>query len=240
MHGYQTETEPWKYGEKVENNMRSMLNLRYRLLPYIYSEAWQITKNNATIMRPLVMDFKDDTTAVSTAYEYMFGKAFLVAPITSPNITTWDVYLPQQNAWFDFWTGKRFEGGQTISAPAPLDKIPVFVKEGSIVPMGKVIQHTNSKQDELEIRIYTGKDAAFTLYNDEGDNYNYEKGSHIEIPMLWSEKKQTLTLEKQLGSYKNQTAEYTMNIVWISGKENDTISETIKYVGKKVIIKKRK
>jgi alpha-D-xyloside xylohydrolase len=240
MHGYQTETEPWKYGEKVENNMRSMLNLRYRLLPYIYSEAWQITKNNATLMRPLVMDFKDDTTAVSTAYEYMFGKAFLVAPVTSPNVTNWDVYLPKQNAWFDFWTGKRFEGGQTISVPAPLDKIPVFVKEGSIVPMGKVIQHTNSKQDELEIRIYTGKDAAFTLYNDEGDNYNYEKGKHIEIPMLWSEKKQTLTLEKQLGSYKNQTAEYTMNIVWISGKENDTISETIKYVGKKVIIKKRK
>lgn len=240
MHGYQTETEPWKYGEKVETNMRSMLSLRYRLLPYIYSEAWQITKNNATLMRPLVMDFKDDTTAVSSAYEYMFGKAFLVAPVTSPNVTTWDVYLPKQNAWFDFWTGKRFEGGQTISAPAPLDKIPVFVKEGSIVPMGKVIQHTNSKQDELEIRIYTGKDAAFTFYNDEGDNYNYEKGKHIEIPMRWSEKKQTLTLEKQLGSYKNQTAEYTMNIVWISGKENDTISETIKYVGKKVIIKKRK
>lgn len=143
-----------------------------------------------------------------------------------------------KNAWFDFWTGKRFEGGQTISFPAPLDKIPVFVKEGSILPMGNVIQNTNSKQDELEIRIYTGKDAVFTIYNDEGDNYNYEKGKHIEIPMVWNEKNQTLTLEKQKGSYKDQTAQYTMNIVWITGKQNNTISETIKYVGKKVVVKK--
>jgi len=240
MHGYQTETEPWKYGEKVESNMRSMLNLRYRLLPYIYSEAWQITKNNSTLMRPLLMDFKEDTIAVSKAYQYMFGKAFLIAPVTAPEVMNWDVYLPKQNAWFDFWTGKRFEGGQTISTPAPLDKIPVFVKEGSIVPMGNVIQHTNSKQDELELRIYTGKDAVFTLYNDEGDNYNYEKGKHIEIPMLWNEKNQTLTLEKQKGSYKNQISMYTMNIVWISGKQNDTISETIQYAGKKVVIKKTK
>ena len=239
MHGYQTETEPWKYGEEVENNMRSMLNLRYRLLPYIYSEAWQITRNNSTLMRPLVMDFREDTTAVSTAYEYMFGKAFLIAPVTAPGVTNWDVYLPKPNAWFDFWTGKRFEGGQTISTPAPLDKIPVFVKEGSIVPMGNVIQHTDTKQDELEIRIYTGKDAAFTLYNDEGDNYNYEKGKHIEIPIVWNEKNQTLTLEKQKGSYKDQTAQYTMNIVWISGKQNDTISETIQYAGKKVAVKKK-
>jgi alpha-D-xyloside xylohydrolase len=238
IHGYQTETEPWKYGEKVESNMRSMLNLRYRLLPYIYSEAWQITKNNSTLMRPLIMDFNEDTTAVSKSYEYMFGKALLIAPVTTPDVINWDVYLPKQSAWFDFWTGKRFEGGRTISTPAPLDKIPVFVKEGSIIPMGNVIQNTNSQQDDLELRIYTGKDAVFTLYNDEGDNYNYEKGKYIEIPMLWNEKNQTLTLGKQKGSYKNQTAVYTMNIVWISGKQNDTISETIKYVGKKVVVKK--
>ncbi|MFB3387694.1 TIM-barrel domain-containing protein [Flavobacterium sp. LAR06] len=238
IHGYQTETEPWKYGEKVESNMRSMLNLRYRLLPYIYSEGWQITTNNSTLMRPLIMDFNDDKTAVSKAYEYMFGKALLIAPVIAPDVTNWDVYLPKQNAWFDFWTGKRFEGGQTVSTPAPLDKIPVFVKEGSIVPLGSVIQDTHSKQDVLELRIYTGKDAGFTLYNDEGDNYNYEKGKYAEIPINWNEKNQTLTLEKQIGSYQNQTGSYNVNIVWISGKQNDTISETIKYVGKKVVIKK--
>lgn len=190
-------------------------------------------------MRPLIMDFNDDETAVSKAYEYMFGKALLIAPVIAPDVTNWDVYLPKQNAWFDFWTGKRFEGGQTVSTSAPLDKIPVFVKEGSIVPLGNVIQDAHSKQDVLELRIYTGKDAAFTFYNDEGDNYNYEKGKYAEIPISWNEKNQTLTLERQIGSYQNQTGSYNMNIVWISGKQNDTISETIKYVGKKVVIKKK-
>lgn len=238
IHGYQTETEPWKYGEKVENNMRSMLNLRYRLLPYIYSEAWQITKNNSTLMRPLIMDFSQDSAAVSSAYQYMFGKAFLIAPVTAPDVTDWNVYLPKQNAWFDFWTGKRFEGGQTILTPAPLDKIPVFVKEGSIVPMGNLIQDTHSKQDVLELRIYTGKDATFTIYNDEGDNYNYEKGEHSEIPVLWNEKKQSLTLGKQIGHYKNEIKAYTMNIVWISGNQSDRISKTVQYTGAKVLLKK--
>ncbi|MBD0724441.1 glycosyl hydrolase family 31 [Flavobacterium sp. L1I52] len=236
MHGYQTETEPWKYGEKVENNMRSMMNLRYQLMPYIYSEAWQISSNNSTLMRPLLMDFKEDTKAVSQAYEYMFGKAFLVAPVTEANVTNWNVYLPKQTAWYDFWTGKQFEGGQTIATAAPLNQIPVFVKEGSIVPMGKVIQSTQEKQDELEIRIYTGKDATFTLYDDEGDNYNYEKGKHIEIPISWNEKSQVLTIDDQKGNYKNQLRTYTMNIKWISEKE--TVSKTIKYSAKKVVLTK--
>lgn len=236
MHGYQTETEPWKYGEKVENNMRSMMNLRYQLMPYIYSEAWQISSNNSTLMRPLLMDFKEDTKAVSQAYEYMFGKAFLVAPVTEANVTNWNVYLPKQTAWYDFWTGKQFEGGQTIATAAPLNQIPVFVKEGSIVPMGKVIQSTQEKQDELEILIYTGKDATFTLYDDEGDNYNYEKGKHIEIPISWNEKSQVLTIDDQKGNYKNQLRTYTMNIKWISEKE--TVSKTIKYSAKKVVLTK--
>jgi alpha-D-xyloside xylohydrolase len=238
IHGYQTETEPWKYGEKVENNMRSMMNLRYQLLPYIYSEAWQISKNNSTLMRPLIMDFNTDALAVSQAYQFMFGKAFLIAPVTAPDVINWDVYLPKQNAWYDFWSGRRFEGGQTVAAPAPLDKIPVFVKEGSIVPMGNVVQNTQTKQDILEIRVYTGKNAAFTLYNDEGDNYNYEKGKYIEIPMIWNEKNQSLVIGKQIGNYQGQIKMYTMNIVWMSGNQNDNIVKTIKYTGKQVVIKK--
>jgi len=238
IHGYQTETEPWKYGEKVENNMRTMMNLRYQLLPYIYSEAWQIAMNNSTLMRPLIMDFNDDTTAVSQAYQYMFGKAFLIAPVTAPDVTNWNVYLPKQNAWYDFWTGKRFEGGQTIASPAPLDRIPVFVKEGSIVPMGNVVQSTQTKQDILEIRVYTGKDASFTLYDDEGDNYNYEKGEHLEIPIYWDQKKQILVIGNQIGNYKDKIDTYTMNIKWITGNENETVAKSIKYSGKKVIIKK--
>ena len=130
MHGYQTETEPWKYGDTVMNNMRTMMNLRYRLMPYIYSEAWQVSKNGSTIMRPMVMDFKNDATAIGQSYQYMFGKSFLVAPIIEPGVTEWNVYLPKSIAWYDFWTGKRFDGGQTIKAPAPEDKIPLFVKAG--------------------------------------------------------------------------------------------------------------
>ena len=104
--------------------------------------------------------------------------------------------------------------------------------------MGNVIQSTQAKQDELEIRVYTGKDATFTLYNDEGDNYNYEKGKYSEIPIIWNEKNQTLTLANQIGNYKDQTTTYTMNIKWISGNENDSVVKTIKYTGKKVVIKK--
>ncbi|RZM11223.1 MAG: glycosyl hydrolase family 31, partial [Pedobacter sp.] len=174
-HGYQTETEPWKYGEIVENNMRSMLNLRYRLMPYIYSEAWQVSKNNSTMMRPLVMDFSNDATAVEQGYQYMFGKSLLIAPVTAP-ATSWDVYLPKSAAWYDFWTGKKHSGGQMIRTAAPQDKIPVFVKAGSIIPMGKVMQYTAEKNnDTFEIRIYTGADAVFDLYEDEADNYNYER-----------------------------------------------------------------
>lgn len=237
MHGYQTETEPWKYGEKVESNMRDMMNLRYQLLPYIYSEAWQISKNNSTLMRPMIMDFNYDASAVSQAYQYMFGKSFLVAPVTSAGVTNWEVYLPKDVQWYDFWTGKRFKGGQKIATAAPLNKIPLFIKEGSIVPMGKIIQNTQIKQEELEILIYTGKDASFTYYNDEGDNYNYENGNYIEIPMNWDEKNQTLTIGKQVGSYKNQSTEYTFNIKCVNGDEKKSFSTTIQYTGKKISIK---
>ena len=128
--------------------------------------------------------------------------------------------------------------GQTIASPAPLDRIPVFVKEGSIVPMGNVVQSTQTKQDVLEIRVYTGKDASFTLYNDEGDNYNYEKGEHLEIPLFWDQKKQILVIGNQIGNYKDKIDTYTMNIKWITGNENETVAKSIKYSGKKVIIKK--
>jgi alpha-D-xyloside xylohydrolase len=175
IHGYQSETEPWKYGQQVEDNMRKMLNLRYRLLPYIYSEAWQITKNGSTMMRPLVMDFNEDTSALNQQFEYMFGKAFLVAPVTEPNVNEWKMYLPESNTWYNFWTGNRFNGGQTIITKATLDKIPLFVKAGSIIPMGPFIQYSTEKNDPVEIRIYPGANGEFTLYEDENDNYNYEK-----------------------------------------------------------------
>ena len=243
MHGYQTETEPWKYGKTVEDNMRKILNLRYRLLPYIYSEAWQVTENGSTMMRPLVMDFQSDDLAVKQPYQYMFGKSFLVAPITKEDANNRDVYLPKTTNWYNFWTGKYFKGGQTVNTDAPFDKIPLYVKEGSIIPNGEIIQHTNNNFNEtLEIRVYTGANATFNLYEDEGDTYNYEKGYYTIIPFNWDDKNKTLTIENRQGHFKNALKERTFNIVVVNesdgiGMSRSTNIKSIKYSGKKIKIK---
>jgi alpha-D-xyloside xylohydrolase len=245
IHGYQTETEPWKYGDTVMNNMRSMMNLRYRLMPYIYSEGWQISKNGSTMFRPLVMDFKNDPAAVAQSYQYMFGKSFLVAPITEPGVTEWSVYLPKSFKWYDFWTGKSFNGGQTIKAAAPQDKIPVFVKAGSIVPMGKFMQYTSEKpMDTLEVRVYTGANGNFNLYSDEGNNYNYEKGKYTVIPFKWNEQQQTLTIDKQQGSYEGALKKRVLNVVWVNESNGNGIeitpkAKTVIYKGEKVSVIKK-
>jgi len=242
MHGYQTETEPWKYGQTVENNMRKMLNLRYRLLPYIYSEAWQITNNRSTMMRPLVMDFNGDNSALNQSYEYMFGKALLVAPVIEPEVREWDVYLPKSAVWYDFWTGKCFDGGQTITTAAPLNIIPLFVKAGSIIPMGPFIQYASEKNDPIEIRVYPGENGKFTLYEDENDNYNYENGVYSTISFQWDDKKQSLTIDKRQGSFPGMLTKRTFNIVKVSagiGTGMDTVKtydKVVAYNGKKVVV----
>lgn len=242
IHGYQTETEPWKYGEKVEANMRKMLNLRYRLMPYIYSQAWQVSKYGSTIMRPLVMDFSNDTNAIKQAYQYMFGNAMLIAPVTEAGILDMNVYLPKAAGWYDFWTGKRFNGGQFIKINTPKDKIPVFVKAGSIIPMGKPIQFTGQKlMDTLEVRVYKGDNAEFSLYEDEGDNYNYETGKYTSIPFKWNEKIQTLTIGTILGSYYGSLTKRIFNIVFVNksngtGIEESDLKKVVEYTGKNITI----
>ncbi len=232
MHGYMTETEPWKYGEKVEDNMRNMLNLRYQLLPYIYSEAWKVT-NGSTMMRPLVMDFNGDAEAVKQPFEYMFGKAFLVAPITEAGVAQRDVYLPKSAIWYDFWTGKRNEGGQTVKAEAPLDRIPLFVKAGSIVPMGPVVQHSaQDSNQELEIRIYEGGNGEFSLYEDEGDNYNYEKGQFSIILFTWDDATKTLTIADRSGSFQGMLKKRIFNVVLVKEVENMQ-RKSVDYQGEK-------
>jgi alpha-D-xyloside xylohydrolase len=245
IHGYQTETEPWKYGPTVEANMREMMNLRYRLLPYIYSEAWQVHKNGSTIMRALVMDFSHDARAVEQPLQYMFGPELLVAPVTKPGIQQWDVYLPKGAEWYNFWTGEKYKGGQTISAAAPLNKIPVYVKSGAILPMGKVIQHTaEAQKDTIEIRVYKGADGRFELYEDEGDNYNYETGKYIIIPFIWDEKNKTLTIKDMLGGYEGCLKERTFTIVFVTAKNGVGTAESyaerqITYTGKEIIINEK-
>lgn len=236
IHGYQTETEPWMYGQKVEDNMREILNVRYELMPYIYSETSKI-KNGSTFMRPLVMDFQNDEKAVSQPYQYMFGKSFLAAPVTESGITDWDVYLPKDSKWFDFWTGNSFEGGQNVKAPAPLNKIPLFVKAGSIIPVGPKMQYTNEKQwNNLEIRIYEGADGDFTLYEDEGDNYNYEKGAYSLIKFEWKNAQKQLFISDLKGAFEGMLKERTFNIVLIS-KEGAIQKGKIIYTNKKQTLK---
>lgn len=226
MHGYQTETEPWKYGDKVEGNMRSMMNVRYRLIPYIYSEGWQVSKNGSTMMRPLVMDFPADAKAVAQGYQYMFGKNMLVAPVTEAGVTEWNVYLPKADAWYDYWTGKRYTGGQTVKSPAPQNQIPVFVKAGAIIPMAKEMQYTGEKPlDVLEVRLYRGADGSFTLYEDEGDGYNYEKGAHTTISFTWNEKTKTLRIGARAGTYKNYIKSRTFNIVVVNDNNGGRLAE---------------
>jgi len=246
VHGYQTDTEFWRYGEMVESEAKKYLNLRYRLLPYIYSQAADITFSNGTLMRPLVMDFADDSKALDQDYEYMFGPAFLVVPVLTEDVKDWDVYLPENNVvWYNFWTGKHFKGGQEIKTEVSISTIPLFVKAGSIVPMGKFMQYSDEKPaDTLEIRVYPGDDGKFELYEDEGTNYNYEKGKYSIIPFEWNEKKQTLTIGKRQGSFEGQLKKRVFNIVWVDesngvGIDVNEANVSVVYKGKKTKIKRK-
>ncbi len=243
IHGYQSKTEPWNYDKQVQADMLKMLHLRYRLLPYIYSNAWQITKNGSTIMRPLVMDFKNDTSALNRSFEYMFGKAILVAPVTGPGVNESNVYLPEPASWYNFWTGLQYEGGQTVTTEAPLDQIPLYVKAGSIIPMGPVIQYATEKNDPLEIRIYPGSNGEFILYEDENDNYDYQKGINSTIIFKWDDAKKILTIGNRKGSYPGMLTERKFNILIVSknnGAGMNTINKynkEVTYNGKKVVVK---
>ena len=195
------------------------------------------------MMRPMVMDFNGDTAAVNCQFQYMFGKSILTAPVTAPNATEWNVYLPKSAGWYNFWTGKYFKGGQTVKTDAPLDKLPLYVKAGSIIPMGKIIQSTGEKAaDTLEIRVFKGADARFELYEDEGDNYNYEKGKYTTISFNWNEKAQTLTVGDKQGNYPGSLKKRIFNVVFVAenkgvGTNTDVIGKKVSYTGSKIAVK---
>ena len=173
---------------------------------------------------------------------YMFGKSILVSPVTEHSKTDWNVYLPKSAGWFDFWTGKYFAGGQTVKTDAPLDKIPLFVKAGSIIPLGKIIQSSTEKSETLEIRVNKGANGEFTLYEDEGENYNYEKGKYSTISFRWNEKTQSLTIAKKQGDFPDRLKKRILNIVFVTESEGvgtamSTIKTKVIYKGKKVNVK---
>src|SRR5260370_5151899 len=190
---------------------------RYRVLPYIYSLAGGVTQEGSSIMRGLVMDFRTDATAREIGDQYMFGPALLINPVTTYKARSRSVYLPKAAVWYDFWTGAPFGGGQTIDAPAPYESLPVFARAGSIVPFGPELQYTAEKPaDPIILYIYAGADGAFSLYEDEGLNYNYEKGAFTRIPIKWSDATRTLTIGKREGSFPGMLSQRTFEIVLVS------------------------
>jgi alpha-D-xyloside xylohydrolase len=217
IHGFTTETEIWKWLPATQTNLMAFDQLRYRMLPYNYSVAWKITSESYTPMRALAMDFHKDTHALALSDEYMFGPAFLVSPVTQPQATNRAVYLPSGTSWVDFWTGETLAGGSTVTADAPINILPLQIRAGSIVPLGPVVQYAlEQPADPLELRVYPGADGRFTLYEDEGDNYDYEKGKYATIPISWNDAQNTLEIGKRQGSFPGMLKERTFRVVFVA------------------------
>ncbi|SDD36339.1 alpha-D-xyloside xylohydrolase [Mucilaginibacter pineti] len=222
--------------------------LRYRLLPYIYSLAGRVTLNNYTIMRSLAFDFRNDEKVYNIPDQYMFGPALMVNPVTeqlytganaSAGKTTRDVYLPKSTKWYDFWTGQRYNGGQSIAANAPIETMPLYVKAGAIIPMGPVMQYATEKPDNtIELRIYPGANGGFVYYDDENDNYNYENGKYATFTLNWNDAHRQLSITTTKGSFPGMLTQRTFNIVIVNGSHGsgplpvDKFDKTIVYTGK--------
>ncbi|MBV9949544.1 MAG: glycoside hydrolase family 31 protein, partial [Myxococcales bacterium] len=219
VHGQAPPREIWQFGGEDSPAYRAMLRfdrLRHRLLPYIYSLAGGVTQQGGTILRPLVMDFPADPVARRTDDEFLFGPALLVSPVTSYLARARPVYLPPAAAWYDFWTGQRSSGGQTVQAAAPFDAIPVHVRAGSIVPVGPEVQYVSEKPaDPITIYVYAGADGELELYEDQGTTYDYEHGAFSTIPLRWSDAAKTLTIGARAGSYDGMLAERTFEVVLV-------------------------
>jgi alpha-D-xyloside xylohydrolase len=190
--------------------------LRYHLVPYIYSVSWMVSQGGYTMMRPLVMDFQQDTNVFNIPDQYMFGPALMACPVTVAGATSRNVYLPSGATWYDFWTGQTYAGGQTLAASAPLQTMPLYVPAGSVLPYGTNIQYAVQTNDPVELRIYRGASGSFTLYEDENDNYDYESGSYATIPITWNDSSQTLTIGARQGSFPGMLTNRTFLIVWVS------------------------
>ena len=268
-HGADAPREIWQFGKKGEpvyDAIEKQIRLRYRLLPYLYSTAWQVTSNNDSYMRPLFADFAQDKKVWDITDEFMFGRSILAAPIVNPQyteekiirtdaMTGWDrqevnsekgivnsdfnvpktatKYLPKDAKWYDFWTNKQYNGGQRVTIETTFDRVPMFVRAGSILPLGPEMQYVGEKSwDNLELRIYPGADGSFLLYEDEGDSYNYEKGAYSTIAFQWNDRTRTLTIADRQGSYPGMLQSRQFTLVLPSGKQ-----QTVRYDGTQLTIR---
>jgi len=220
VHGTDRPREMWNIGDDSTPAYQAELKfdkLRYALFPYIYSLAGAVTQDGYTLMRPLVMDFRADIQARDIPDEYMFGPAFLVSPVTAYKARTRQVYLPAGAAWYDFWSGRRTGGGQSITADAPYDRMPLYVRAGSIVPFGPDQQYIGEKDARaLTLYVYTGATGQFSLYEDDGVTYDYEKRQFSRIPISWNDATKTLMIGKRTGTFTGMLTDRTFNIVLVS------------------------
>ena len=194
-HGTRSHNEVWTYGAEAEPILEKYLKLRYTLMPYIYSLGWFTHQTGAPFMRALFMDFPNDIKAATLTDEYMFGPALLVAPVVEQGATTREVYLPAGTDWYNYWTNEKLHGGQTVTVKAPIDTIPLFVRAGSILPLGAPVESTHAKQAIAKVKVYPGADGQFTLYNDDGVTYAYEKGDRQITTLRWQDATGRLTQE---------------------------------------------
>lgn len=241
-HGHRPHNEMWSY-DKVEPVLLTYDRLRYRLMPYIYSLAWKVTSEDYTIQRPLVMDWQTDPKTWNLGDQFMFGPAIMVSPVLKADATKRNVYLPAAPAWYDFWSGASLNGGQEIEAEAPLDRIPLDVRAGSIIPMAPEIEY--AAQDPggpIEVRIYRGADGKFDLYEDAGDSYDYERGQHSVIPIRWDDRTAVLTIGARTGSFPGMIEKRNFRIVLVGNGHGigegvtDAANKEIAYEGKEVKI----
>jgi alpha-D-xyloside xylohydrolase len=253
-HGTDAPKEIFRFGKRGDRDFDAIekyINLRYSLLPYLYSTAWNVTNNAGSILRPLFFDFANDKAVLDINDEYLFGKSILVAPVVNPMyVSSQDgkgtedysqaksrkVYLPEGSQWFDFWTGEKLSGGQSVDKTAPIDILPLYIKAGSVIPFGPKVQYaTEKKWDNLEIRIYPGADGEFVLYEDENDNYNYEKGACSAITFQWNDKGHVLTISERNGHFAGMLEKRSF-ILNMEVKDKRAVKK-VSYSGKKMLVK---
>ncbi len=241
VHGCNYPKEMWRFGPPAMAILEKFDRLRYHLLPYIYSVAWMVTNQGYTMLRGLVMDFRTDSKVYDVPDQFMFGPAVLVNPVTKAGAASRQVYLPESTHWFDFWTGRKLQGGQSVEAPAALDSLPLYIRAGSIIPFGPSVQNAQEPADPIELRVYDGANGEFTLYEDEGDSYDYEKGTYATIAFTWDDKAGKLTIGQRQGSFPDMLNHRTFRIVFVSpdhgvGIEPAQPDQIVHYDGHAVVL----
>lgn len=249
-HGTDAAREIWRFGKEgapFYDTIASYIRLRYRLIPYIYSLAAQVTFHSSSMIRAVALDFPHDHATHNITDQYLFGPALLVCPVTEPMYygrnsqpianaaKTRTVYLPGGNRWFDFWTGAIYDGGQTVMAAAPLETIPLYVRAGAILPMTQVMQYVDEVQDApYEVRVYCGADAEFTLYEDAGDGYDYEQGACAFVQIFWKEESGELTISARQGDFPELVREREYSVVFISAFGREV--QSVRYRGERLVV----